>query len=822
MSSRRTRSGATLGSSEPRRLRKTPFRKQHTVKLSEEADTSHCSETDTADGSSSAKNKSETHSAEPEDEQGLQKSRSKRIQLTCSNIWEQLVKNEGDLLGSSVVKGTLPDGSESVNGVTSTSPSTEKAAQFDTGAPKKNRKPEILVSLLEGETAYPISHHKGSAGLRSDSGSKHQENLDNIKNSREKSLLSAASSSCRKGENSDGYSGSQTSVCFFRNCECHRNDSLTDFSKMSDVPGEPFFVSLSKDENKELNMVKTSSGTVRVGCSLRRVVSHGHPYTETYRKSSLFSANEKPWRMRFLSQTASAEQKSGNYSELGLYSSEKGASTAGPDADSDQRCLHNENTTKSNSVEVKSSAVENTDVEIIDDSSRNGPDKTSLRQKLKKDEFTSSGNSRSFTEIVHDKKRISDTFLRSGAGLKSGSAGASHYKPLTACRSSQYPLMKEILTQQNFLPLTNTAAGLSGTVKHSDRHSEAGGQQHLKEANTFRSSSKSMTLLPSIPMPDSKMEIKNVKRSERIRCKTGMGAPCSIALHQSVISTMKPADKTPKVKSRLSSSRRSSRINFDRESQKKKNKKLYEATHGVKVLKSLKDIPKVKSAMSREVMDAIIQSIEETVSACGQEEKVLDNSDSASEDLSISCSSGCKSHSGISSSFTNMPRDSSVVDHWSDCTLDHDYNLSASSAILPQALASKSASVINDRVTSSEDKKTPKIFTSRTTSRKSKKASQVVDKVRMLDVRSARPKIKSLTITTTIEDTPSSVTSIYATTENVGHKETIQAYSDAASSGNSAGKRFRKQTRKAKEAFGDDDVFSDENWPVKKSKLKSR
>ncbi|BFZ13098.1 hypothetical protein BsWGS_16137 [Bradybaena similaris] len=810
MSSRRTRSGASLCSSEPRRLRRIPVRKQPG-----ETSAGDTTIINSGVGASSNAN-SDPVSGRQVGKPNLPKIKPKQdspknMQPSCLNIWERLVKNDGEFMVTTAIK---EDENKEQNCTDSKVKTLmlEQTASSDTGVVKKSRKPDILVSLLEGETAYnPVNQRKDTVCFKPDSISNPDDAQDNFKKLREKSVLSLEASGCNTERHSDTFHVSSSPVCFFHNCECHRNKSVADFSDMPDVPGEPFFVSLSKDENKELNMVKTSSGTVRVGCSLRKLSDHNRSYTETCTKPAITSTTERSRKIRM-----SADHKSGRRSGRFVCATDIRFHKTRLDETKDSGWSHQ-------SKKISDNESKTTEQKNICDPEKNKQNveklysKHSWNQDMCENEHANSENCHPSSEILQDKHKTSALTLLSEIRLKSNDFNVSSYsKSLTSCRSSHYPLMKEILTQQSYVPLPSATASTKYVVNPSELKIENADTESVKSIKTLKPS-KSAVSITSVQGTDSDSENKGViKRSERIRCKSGVEKPLGIALHKSVISTMKPLDRTFKDKAKLTNFKRSSKVTFNRDSQRKSAKKISEHVRKTAVVK---DAQKGKPAMTREVMEAIIQSIEETVSGCSGAEKSEDILESVPTDMLVtSHNMDTTPHHNNTSIMTSSSMESLKVDHWSDCVNDHNYDISISSADTSYGLAKNPALITGNGTSNGGSDKALKMFSSKNAVRKAKRSSKTTNRSKSLKVRSVRSKVKSATARTVLVDTASCVSS--SATDNAGTSDTDTT--NTASAVYSASKRFRKKTRKAKEAFGNDDVFCDENWSEKKSKSKSR
>lgn len=808
MSSRRTRSGASLCSSEPRRLRRIPVRKQPgetsgegTSIINSGIGTSSNANSDLASGRQVGKPNLPKIKPKQQDS-------PKNMQPCSLNIWERLVKNDGELMVTTAIKEDVNKEHNCIDGKVKTM-MLEQIASSNSGVVKKSRKPDILVSLLEGETAYtPVNQRKDTVCFKPDSVSNPDDAQDNFKKLREKPLLSLeVPGNCNTERHSDAFHVSSSPVCFFHNCECHRNNSVAAFSDMPDVPGEPFFVSLSKDENKELNMVKTSSGTVRVGCSLRKLTDHNRSYTETCTKPALASATEKSRKIRM-----SAEHKSGRRSGRFVCATDIRFHKTRLDETKDSGWSHQSK--KVNDNESKTTEQKNTsDPEKNKQTAEKLYSKHSWNQDMCENEHANSENCHPSSEILQDKHKTSALTLLSEIRLKRNDFNVSSYsKSLTSCRSSHYPLMKEILTQQSYVPLPSATASTNYVVNPSELKTENADTESVKSMKTLKPS-KSAVSFSSVQGTDSDSENKGVvKRSERIRCKSVVEKPLGIALHKSVISTMKPLDRTFKDKAKLTSFKRSSKVTFSRDSQRKSAKKTSEHVRKTAVIK---DAQKGKTAMTREVMDAIIQSIEETVSGCSGAEKSENILESVPTDMLVtSHSMDTIPHHNNTSIMISSSMESLKVDHWSDCVNDHNYDISISCADASYGLTKNPASITGN----GGSDKALKMFSSKNAVRKARRSNKSTTRSKSLKVRSVRSKVKSAAASTVLDDTPSCVSS--SATDNTGTSDTDTT--STASAVYSASKRFRKKTRKAKEAFGDDDVFCDENWSVKKFKSKTR
>ncbi|XP_059156476.1 uncharacterized protein LOC131941302 [Physella acuta] len=703
MSVRRTRSGTPLGGScESRRLRQTPSRKQHHSKPIEDAGADTNVEPSrgavTRDRSSHHASAKKPPVAEP----SAVVSPTPNVSL---NIWERLEKE----------KQGFPTCVQEA-GVEKSSKPERGSEQSDPELAKKGRKPELLLSLLEGEGHFQGDKAKHAVPVRTVSEKKCTGESEKAKASGSKTEV-AENKKKGKEEQAPVHNSFSHSICIFPNCDHHSSEIANDFSHIPEVPGEPFFVSLSKDKNKELNMVKTSSGLVRVGCGLHKFLpSSAHSFHDSLKEKSTCSKNSHS------TGESKTEDRNGNT----LCPSEARVHVVRIDKDSKRMWSNGDvDSTKSTKADREDTATGSKFLNLAD------------------------GECESF-----ELGSMSDN-----PNLKNGISG----------KSSQFPLMEEILTEPNF-------AGFTGAISIREMAQipkDDVNQQYKRAVSLLKASVVNTGVAAFKVEENSELDNKHVKRSERIRSKSGVN---NLGIQQAVISTMKPTDNRPKVKSTLQRSKKKSKTFTAKEVQKKTKK--------VSVSKKVKSKggSKNKSTMSREVMDAIIQSIEETISRARED----DDDDKLD-------SSGYHDNDGAA----NVP--SQMMDPWPN-DKDDSSSLSELSLTVPESPATFAT-----EGKPKKDRKQPPNKRMSSQSKKVKKRSPSKSNTSRKKTKDPAPVCDSMEVSTTDPGT-SDVTIPSAIT--VGDVGAV------------GGKRSRKRTRKAEEAMGDYDVFCDDDWPVKKSKRK--
>ncbi|KAI8790789.1 TPRXL [Biomphalaria glabrata] len=790
MSSRRTRSGTPLGgsSSESRRLRQTPSRKQHQQKAAEETNASGVEGGNNNKTEFGQKEISEKKSLHAE-QKGVNGSPVKSTSPNpTSNIWDRLEgaqkENINPTKKCSTKCATIGVESEqrTLEPETARSCNDAPAAEIH----KKSRKPEILLSLLEGEPTVPVC-------LIREENSNQIKDVENCNlNSRECRSDTSDRKQTTNDESLSTFPLAQP-ICFFPNCD-HRHEPRSDFSHIPEVPGEPFFVSLSKDKNKELNMVKTSSGMVRVGCGIRQFLPASHTFSDPYSRDAAFSSQDQ----------VVGRNKSQSPPVRGaapLCPSEARVHVVRIDKESGKRvsrCKEKHDKDSIGKGDSETKRIMLTDSPTDWSPSAEQSDRL-LELDFKRHPFTSETNA----EVVNPHLT----------------------KSLMSNKSSKHPIMEEILTEQQHSTCMTSAA--SAVCIH-DMSTEEMRQSKktisllkpptlsnstmpsFSSAPALTTASPLSTILTSVAslMPpalacDVERENKNlVKRSERIRCKSGVS---TAGLSQSVISTMKPVDAKSKIKSSIQKSKKKSKLSISKENQKKKNGSSSKKHNFTK--KSLKDSSRSKVTMSREVMDAIVQSIEETVSRAREEKN------SSSTDQMLSNNSD---YNELSSSLSENSKESTCADQWPENSYDEDGDDSTD----------VSSTTTNDSHVHSS-RKSPKVKSLKSKRARVKKSSIKSKKTGKHSPGSSRTPISKEKIKTTVSvcaSLPPVGSDIEASAKETSSTETANTSTEGEvkAAVTLPGKRFRKKTRKAEEALGDYDVFCEEDWPVKKSKPRKR
>ncbi|KAH9507762.1 hypothetical protein Btru_053662 [Bulinus truncatus] len=788
MTSRRTRSGAPLGCpAEPRRLRQTPSRKQQRQQQKQKsAQDKHPVDADVRESKTQPTHVEVLDKKHPPAEYkcatGSPEDSSSSPPPPPLNIWERMGNVQKECANVAQICPVRETEEEDQNSETLSASAKNSLPEVC----KRGRKPEILLSLLEGEPLVPGCQAK-------------VEYIDQRKEEEKEGAKShcytAADAHERKWASTDEHPPTfplPQSVCFFPNCD-HRHENSADFSTIPEVPGEPFFVSLSKDKNKELNMVKTSSGMVRVGCGLRQFLSPTHAASDSYASDPVSVRNKSQ-------------------------SQDRGSTSICP-------------------IEAR--------VHVVRIDKGSGRRVSRSKEKLDKD-------AQEYSETDNRKKAGKDeTYEVSQTGETKDRHVEQDFKKLpyssdqnkdvvtthvAVSQSSQHPIMEEILAEHHHhhhhAGYTTSSSGsvsiheiTTDDVRQSKKTisllkppavtPQGGSTSTFPPATSLTTIiTSASSLMSPATSSEGEYEKKNtLKRSERLRCKTGVS---NLTISQSVISTMKPTDPSrSRIKPSLQKSKKKSKLAFNKDSQKKK-KKTGIVCKKVGSSKKSKESSRTKVTMSREVMDAIVQSIEETVSRSREEKK------SSSEQASPG-GSDYGSYNDLSSSFSDSSKESSYVDHWSDTVSTYDdsgVHLTDRSVTSTSSSTASTPSSHKHSQKKAFKSKIPHASKSSSKSKKARRHSPASSKTKPI-VSKKREKPPATETSPAVEPDASDASA--STTEASGGENAFATGDGgAASAMTMQSKRFRKKTRKAEEALGDYDVFCDEEWPIKKSKCKKR
>ncbi|GFR96198.1 hypothetical protein ElyMa_002714700 [Elysia marginata] len=695
------------------------------------------------------------------------------LSLTKRNLWDCLqkgVKKKEDLSSSNVAS----NDSTSKKVLKETVSFSNASVVQDT--PKKSRKPEILVSLLENE-AYPC------VKLKSKSDEKPRVGDDN--NKMVLNQRSRCSGQVNKFRDGDTFpTPTQKHVCFFPYREHHNKEN--EFLPISEVPEEPFLVSLSKDKNKELNMVTTSCGTLRVGpgCSMRRFLPSG-------------SSGKLP----------SGEFNCGDTTELELRretKDNKKLNSLLPDlirgtlpSTSNSQTLQLVGNQRESKEEDISSCASSIDTSLSEaDKSLSVQDFEKISEEIteSKDNVSAQGPEvNSSNEVAQEQE----------SGYFSDLTSFEDCIPPTFHKASMFPLFEDPSISENIQVITTSVGssqeGIDGN-ETSKKESEEPGSLLRSSTEYSKVTSFSTLYKGSGRNKDSKSAI---KRSERIRCKSKLPMEAKVKLEKYIptpsVKASKPKLKCverliPKIKPALTNKglKKVTTINS-------KNKKGLT----VKIAKPLK---KKKCQMTRKIMDGIVQSIEETVLRASQEEYFEDVEKSREVDTA-------KTLENISNQEPSLPTGLSSFKDLSSSELP---------AMAEKELGSQLSKNNLDHVVK---KKVPKLHKKKERASKSKIHSHPSAMNKKLAKTSKHKQLKKLIQTKSNFDESNGTKS-----DNIVQKMKAplsESLSDPETSKNPAtvsSKRSRTKSKKAKEAFDDIglDVFWEDEEPTKRSKSKKR
>ena len=708
--------------------------------------------------------------------------------LTKRNVWESLnknVKKKEELSSNSNDNDSTPRKvlNEMVN---------YGNAPVNSETPKKARKPEILVSLLENE-AYP------SLKLKAKSDEKQRDSDENKRAMNQKNRC-VQSNKFREGDTFPNSSSKH--VCFFPYCEHHSKETFkTDFLPISEVPEEPFLVSLSKDKNKELNMVTTSSGTLRVGpgCTMRRFLPSAS--CNKFPTGELNSGDLTDLELK----KESKENK--KLSSLLPELSSRGATMSVNSKQTPQFMANQgELMATGQAFNCTSSVVAETDnLDFVQDF-----EKTSGEFDENKVNMGSTTSINAQSPIVNTAK---DSTQEQELGYFSDFVTHDTASPTQSCKAKLFPLMEDLSDNKSTQALTTPAANIhrSTSINENNMRQCKEPVSLLKATTQFvaTSPSSSTDKLGACSKYDSKGSI---KRSERIRCKSKLPMEATVKLEKYVAleerqnikktkTKLKCADWiTPKLKTSL------------KKKSLKKIKSISNKTKKGLAVKAAKTLKKKKSQMTRKVMDGIVQSIEETVLRASQDDS-FDNVEKSMEMAAEECSDSLKNQAGVS------------------------YFDGLSNTVLP--LISEKDTCVKKSASSSLDSNSGNVKKSyKNKGAKPHKNKQKVNKIKKYQVQPSdsskgiavpskhkqhKTKIQTITHTTSIESCIS-ISDDPMSKINVTASEPLADTNLSNSCSTLTSKRSRKKTKKAKEAFDEVGlaVFWEEDQPIKRSKSKKR
>ncbi|XP_012938772.1 uncharacterized protein LOC101851413 [Aplysia californica] len=574
-------------------------------------------------------------------------------------------------------------------------------------------------------------------------------------------------------------------VCFFSNGDHQSRSSSANMLKMSEIPGEAFLVSLSNDETKELNMVKTTSGTMRVGSGLHKFMPQSYSFQEPFSKhASQGGGKSKGQGDKWCSNVGKCRNDGfdAGFSNLDncLLSH------------SDKVDRHN----KRSSVEERASRTPPPCSEsFVGGSAKSGGN---IFDNVSAYRNTCDLMPPTLVDCLSSKPIADKLGPTHGDFIPTDKDASSNIQ-----RVSQYPLMEGILTHQSY----ESSIPRDGHDRLDPPESGDGIARPPRKAISLLKAP-STPATPSSPMLDSDCRFDSctiIKRSARLRCRTEAKPACTVVTQQPVISTMKPASSfkskptTPSTgakKKKTHTSGTSAKGN-----KKKKVKKRGDNKKGGRG--KSKDVARPKHVMSREVMDGIVQSIEETVSRVSQEQSQLSPEGGTSNSVS-----GISDEVGQQDCLSGMePPTESFLPH---ANSESRFGDSAGTCLVDVS-SKEPCKIIN------KSKTTKKSKTKHSATKKFQKSTKSSSKGSSLHSskfsKAKKSKSKELELPELVE---------LSTPDDCQQSEGGERFVSSAETRPTQSKRFRKKTRKAEEALGNDDVFCDDDYPTKKSKAKKR
>ncbi|RUS75462.1 hypothetical protein EGW08_016785 [Elysia chlorotica] len=519
--------------------------------------------------------------------------------LTKRNLWDCLkkdVKKKEDMSSS-------PPACNDVHSKVLTDMVNFGNTTVSQDAAKKPRKPEILVSLLESE-AYPC------VKLKSKCDEKHKNVDENKKLMNQKSRCNSQINKYREG---DAFPTSASKhVCFFPYCENHSKESFkSDFLPISEVPEEPFLVSLSKDKNKELNMVTTSSGMLRVGpgCSLRRFLPTSscskQPPGELNCGDVTDSENKKEIKENKKLSSLLPELSKGTSPSVCV------SQVAQPVAHWRELITRDDTGSCANSIEK---SVPEADRSLL----AQGFEKMIGEFVDNKDDI---GSTKSTSAQSPESNSVGTFSQEQESGYFSDFVVSEDSVPLKSCKTNLFPFIEDSSPDTNSQALATAAPNSQKSTNDNENCRKIGKETiSLLKTGTQSSLKSSLQANDTLGACSSFDTRKTIKRSERIRCKSKLPMDAKVKLEKYV--ALNQVFNLKKAKTKLKCSDRiipKIKTSFKKKSLQKMTTMSSKTKKGL-AIKAKKNYKKKKIQMTRRVMDGIVQSIEETVLKAAQDE----------------------------------------------------------------------------------------------------------------------------------------------------------------------------------------------------------
>ena len=705
---------------------------------------------------------------------------------TNDNDSKNCAKNKNSAMkkSSGSKKENIPSNFKSPSSLNRHSVSQENEIKIsETVAYGEIEKSEVLVSLLGAKQPNGDKSKFASANVSTNSkvfdSSKDERKVHGRKSKDRNSIISKKTSvdMLKRNEGKTKNPG----ICIFpKNNKPKKNSNLL---KMSEIPGETFLVSLSKDESKELNMVKTTTGTVRGSSCFNKLLSQNYPFQEPASTSQVHGSS------KLKSQYTNIDGKSKVDSDIKVKIDYTNSSF------DDYLIPCNENICLQRSPESSKNNSRSCSYSS-DYIQRNSKEKTNI------------------IDIKHDvdcakkhmhKSRPSDCLISKPIQKKVSAKGdfspESKEKPM----SSQFPLIEEILThtscessvfKQSNIQSSNTDAG---TIENYN--------QSKNPISLLKTSPLSISSLSSTQDSEQNSDSQsNIKRSERLRCRSESKVSyCSLANSQTVISTMKPILLKCKQKGQSTGSKKKKKIpsTCSKSIRKKKSERVDSGID--KSRNKSGDSTKSKYTMTREVMDGIVQSIEETASAITEVPRKKSTNKTAVK----------AGYSKIKPTLLHDKEGNSLEKAFIKVDLHLQYNKDVpdmSNISIKPGKKSKAClnNLYDDKGKCSKKKlKNCKLKNKMTSSKKFQKSSKCS---KGKNYTSKVKKCKKKGMEAISESTPKKECQSLEVHGSVSSQESTPTNS----------KRARKKTRKAAEALGNTGAFYDEDLPVKRLKSKKR